>query len=157
MSKPKPDQPTESLLISLPYGLKDEWKEWSKNTLQTSISQMIRSAVKEYQRNYEKLEEPSINSEIQNEILKLKFEKNEEIETYKKLIQEMKQNTDKITDLREIKDQILSLLELEPMDTKTIAIRIRLDKYETSNILTELLESKMINFTNKKWEIIQNE
>ena len=153
MVKPKPEKPNESLLISLPNGLKEEWRKWSKNTLQTSISQMIRNAVKEYKKNYNKSEQPSINTEMQKEIMKLKIERNAEVEKYKKIMNEMKEKTEKTENIREIKDSILSLLELKPMDTKTIALRIRLDRYETSNILKELSDDKMILFSSKKWEL----
>ena len=66
----------------------------------------------------------------------------------------MKDKVNKKNNTREIKDQILSLLELEPMDTKTIALRIRLDLFETSNILKELYDNKLIELTENIWELI---
>ena len=42
------------------------------------------------------------------------------------------------------------------MDTKIIAIRIGLDKFETSNILKELHDNKLIEINENIWELIKN-
>ena len=154
VKKNNEDYGKKRIILYVDDDMKKNWKEWSKNTLQTSLSQMIRQAVKEYQRNYEKLDEPSLNTEIQNELMKLKYDRNEEIESYKTILKEMKDKVNKKNNTREIKDQILSLLELEPINTKTIALRIRLDLFETSNILKELYDNKLIELTENIWELI---
>ena len=79
VKKNNEDYGKKRIILYVDDDMKKNWKEWSKNTLQTSLSQMIRQAVKEYQRNYEKLDEPSLNTEIQNELMKLKYDRNEEI------------------------------------------------------------------------------
>jgi len=77
-----PEKKMARINFLIPSDLKNEWEIFAKENLNMSLSQMIRSAVREYQKNYEKYEEGSaqLNKElIEFQIDRLISEKMEKI------------------------------------------------------------------------------
>jgi len=68
-----PEKKIARVNFTLPNRLKNEWEIFAKETLGTSLSQMIRNAVKEYRSKYEQLEKQSGNIEMQ--LLEMRIEK----------------------------------------------------------------------------------
>ena len=152
MAKPKPTEKIVRVNFTLPESLKEEWDNFSRNTLQCSTSQMVRNAVRDYRLKYTKLEQPQVNPEL--ELMKMKLEQSIKNEM-NKFKEDLKNESNKIEDIEEIKNSILSILEIkQPMRTKEIARVIRLSPDKTLDILDILQQrDKIIKNTKDGWMI----
>jgi len=76
-----PEKKITRINFTLPKRLKKEWETFAKETLNTTLSQMIRNAVREYRSKYTYIEKESSNFEMQimerriEKIIDLKIEK----------------------------------------------------------------------------------
>jgi len=68
-----PEKKMARINFLIPSDLKNDWEVFAKEHLNMSLSQMIRSAVREYQKNYEKYEESSL--QLNKELIEFKIEK----------------------------------------------------------------------------------
>ncbi len=141
--------------FTMPLFLKEEWDEFAKNTLNSSTSQMVRNAVRDYRNKYKELERPTSNLSL--ELLEMKMQKMKEsigqdMLEFKKLMKVEKNEKDGID---EAKDSILEILEkLQPIKTKPIAKMIRMNPSDVLDILESMqLEYKLIKITKTGWII----
>ncbi len=141
--------------IHIDESLKNEWDKFAKEECHSTTSQMIRNAVREYRLKFAKLKQPETNPEL--ELMKLKLEQsiNERLVKMEKKVEESTAESKKIKNIQEIKDSILSLLEIkQPMKTKKISQLIRLELDKTVKVLGSLqLEDKIIKNTKNGWMI----
>jgi metal-responsive CopG/Arc/MetJ family transcriptional regulator len=141
MAKPKPSVETERINFSLPKKLKEEWRDFAKDELYCSISQMIRMAVEAYRLRYAELKSPKEITGTDYKIMKMEEQQREIWEFQKKIAEllESKPKENSSTNIAELTGCIIGILkDNQPMDIDKIALYSRLTRDEVVEIITPL-------------------
>lgn len=150
--------------------VKEDWERFSKDNKFASLSQFIRYVISEYiEHGFTRFltvsKNDSSNSKTE-ELKKLEAEREaikEEREKYIKLINEVLQESRRLTDIKiedSIKGKILKWLDKFPnkLDSEEIAELIGKSEPETLDILNKMEDQKLIKLNkNMKYRVINNQ